>query len=981
MAITTPQQDIPAFVSFLSYLRRQQGFDHIGVDHYVRVQALFNNLGFKYPFADLKLLLRPVCTTSQEQQKQFDDIFDQYLTLVVPSEKTDGSGKQGLWNKPLSPEVDIEPQREHWLRRWVTPSTALQVLVGALLTALIYWLIISTGRAIQSERNVPASSSSTPSASPPGSENTMAANGNFIPSNTNGGTINNVNSKGDATEANTNGSADNLDDSNPQASTQIAPSDVALPLILVGGGLLLFAGHELFRYFRRQQFIRDQLNKKLPYVWHIEVELPGLRLFDVEKYNRAVLRMRQRQVDEFYHMDVPATIAATIETFGYPSYRYRAATRTPEYLILIDRASFLDHQAQMAFELASALKKEGLFVAIYFFEDPHLCCDPAGKYVRLSHLQARYAGHRLLVFSNGHKYLDPLTGELSEWNKLFKSWPERALLTPKPTSSWGPREATLANQFIILPSTMDGFTSLVSHFEAASKPAFTIWQRHPEDALPEGLERPGGVEKLRRYLGENLFRWLCACAVYSELQWHLTLYLGSLLSDRESLLTEKNLWRLIRLPWFRVGLIPDDLRESLIAQLSRTDETAVRSAIIILMGKAKPGDDLRGTVAEAAYEMNLRAQYWLRDRDRNSYRNVVQNTDLAQHLMSASTLLSQFRAFRAWREQLFKGGTPALGLKTGLRVLITMLGITLACAVAYWTISPGQPSSPGSDDSNQNTFNVNNNTQANTNLSNTSNSNNSNAPDINNSNVNINNGDNRGNRVSNTGNGNRSVNINRPVDNSPIIYPPRNAKLFDTPNMLTMAKIDEFRFSLNNTPTARALILYYDGNGMSKKDAQLQASSAKTVLIARGMEATRISMGYGGKSSQYNLRLFAVPTNNQGTPSGTMNRNSGSANGNDSDTGRQQAPYQGGVLNGKAISLPRPPYPPEAKANRAGGTVTVQVLVDETGKVVSAKAITGHALLLKPAEEAAYQARFSPMLISGRPVKVKGVIAYSFVMD
>lgn len=87
----------------------------------------------------------------------------------------------------------------------------------------------------------------------------------------------------------------------------------------------------------------------------------------------------------------------------------------------------------------------------------------------------------------------------------------------------------------------------------------------------------------------------------------------------------------------------------------------------------------------------------------------------------------------------------------------------------------------------------------------------------------------------------------------------------------------------------------------------------------------------------------------------------------------------GGVLNGKATSLPKPAYPPAAKAVRAGGAVSVQVLISESGSVISASAVSGHPLLRAAAESAARGARFSPTLLSGQPVKVSGVITYNFV--
>lgn len=87
------------------------------------------------------------------------------------------------------------------------------------------------------------------------------------------------------------------------------------------------------------------------------------------------------------------------------------------------------------------------------------------------------------------------------------------------------------------------------------------------------------------------------------------------------------------------------------------------------------------------------------------------------------------------------------------------------------------------------------------------------------------------------------------------------------------------------------------------------------------------------------------------------------------------------VLNGEAISLPKPPYPPMAKQMGVQGTVGVQVLIDETGKVVSAKAVSGSPFLLHAAQKAALEARFSPTILGDQPVKVSGVITYNFVLQ
>jgi protein TonB len=92
-------------------------------------------------------------------------------------------------------------------------------------------------------------------------------------------------------------------------------------------------------------------------------------------------------------------------------------------------------------------------------------------------------------------------------------------------------------------------------------------------------------------------------------------------------------------------------------------------------------------------------------------------------------------------------------------------------------------------------------------------------------------------------------------------------------------------------------------------------------------------------------------------------------------------PISGGVLNGKAISLPAPVYPEMARRVGAAGTVEVEVVIDLTGKVISAKATSGPVLLRQSAELAARLARFNPTLLSGQPMRVSGVIKYNFTLQ
>lgn len=84
------------------------------------------------------------------------------------------------------------------------------------------------------------------------------------------------------------------------------------------------------------------------------------------------------------------------------------------------------------------------------------------------------------------------------------------------------------------------------------------------------------------------------------------------------------------------------------------------------------------------------------------------------------------------------------------------------------------------------------------------------------------------------------------------------------------------------------------------------------------------------------------------------------------------------IINGKATNLPKPLYSAAAIAVNAAGDVNIQVVLDEAGNVISAKAVSGHAMLRSSALDAARKAKFSPTVLNGQAVKVTGVIVYKF---
>jgi TonB family protein len=141
-----------------------------------------------------------------------------------------------------------------------------------------------------------------------------------------------------------------------------------------------------------------------------------------------------------------------------------------------------------------------------------------------------------------------------------------------------------------------------------------------------------------------------------------------------------------------------------------------------------------------------------------------------------------------------------------------------------------------------------------------------------------------------------------------------------------------------------------------------------TLKVARETESMR--------GSQTSEMYFTKKTSTDG---GMIQSPASSTNETTAASGQGVKQISKGVLNTSAISLVKPAYPAEARESRASGAVNVQVVIDEQGNVLSAKAVSGDPKLRAASEDAARSSKFAPTVLSGVPVKVTGVIIYNFV--
>jgi TonB family protein len=89
-------------------------------------------------------------------------------------------------------------------------------------------------------------------------------------------------------------------------------------------------------------------------------------------------------------------------------------------------------------------------------------------------------------------------------------------------------------------------------------------------------------------------------------------------------------------------------------------------------------------------------------------------------------------------------------------------------------------------------------------------------------------------------------------------------------------------------------------------------------------------------------------------------------------------PVTMGALNRFAARLSMPVYPAFERQRNTEGLVTVEVTLDEEGKIMSAKAISGPKGLRQSAEDAVRKSKFKPVMVGDKAIKATGFINFNF---
>lgn len=704
---------------FMEFLRHN-GFQ-LGVDTHLKVHQLLENLDSGYPADQLKTLLAPLVVKDSDQQESFYRLFDAYfekyserkhalISSDEPKRKSEGESQVG----PSGQRLNILSKRKFY---W---SVQLFILIGIgfLGTQLINCYLKTPSINDPHERLRKTFYCIT------GIKNEQrTAEKSPLPIPQSNDTVD-TNTQADLPKEKDQEAA--LARQLPINPAQIIPEDISdleakwyhkygmlvkvLLIILVASA---YSFYEIFRFYKKKLMIVREKGNSTPKRWKIHTKEQNIKLYTEEEFYETSRKLRAREEGPARDLDLDETINNTISSRGYPNLSYKSGSRPSEYLILIEKHSERDHQAMLFDQLVLEFSQQDIYIERYFFEkDPRLCWKE--QYVDdiyLEELHKKYPDNRLIIVGDISAYFNPLRIDLADWTKLLNKWKYVAIVNPQNPLGWGRREVELANHFTLVPATVDAIGQLVEIFQEDKKPSLRYWLDQNRYPLPPSEDDADLIDSLQRYFdttfsgtrenyqagqGTGLFNWLCSLAIYPELSWNLTLLMGESFSSKTArIVTPQNLIKMVSLPWFREGYMPDEVREELIEAMDKKKELQARQLIIDALEASPPPV---GSAVAAEHYLNLAVQKahveanltnrikLIRQAQDYALNYEFQDQTVVKELDELPESMLRIKLPQTFKKAVFNRGMISMGVRPWIRAAAT----TALVALIFLNINPSQ---------------------------------------------------------------------------------------------------------------------------------------------------------------------------------------------------------------------------------------------------------------------------------------------------
>ena len=353
----------------------------------------------------------------------------------------------------------------------------------------------------------------------------------------------------------------------------------------------------------------------------IKVQALGLESIDAPRFAGIAKKMSQRRPVDGRRLDADRTIRASVAQLGFFAPIFKPRSAPTEYVFLLKRDARDDHARDRFAAIVDALRLAGVRATRYdFSHDPRILFPRDDwdweRALPFAHLNDRHPDARLILVSDGVELVTPANLQPFAWLRSLSFWRDVGLLTPAVVREQGSAAQSLALslEWPMEQATLSGLAGLVDHFDSRAArlsapdansrpridrplPASILHSR--TRLLSDASLDPAGQETLvadlRYFLGDHGFYWLASTAIYPELRYDITIFLGLRLTEgadpkRPAVFNDDRLTRLASLPWFQVGRFPDWIRWLLFDAIRPEQQRQAQDEVARMLEGAQRGD-------------------------------------------------------------------------------------------------------------------------------------------------------------------------------------------------------------------------------------------------------------------------------------------------------------------------------------------------------------------------------------------------------
>jgi hypothetical protein len=400
------------------------------------------------------------------------------------------------------------------------------------------------------------------------------------------------------------------------ASAEVGPPTRWLPLILLSIALLALVA-ETWRSIRvgTARLIRVVRNVRGDQV-QVQVNALGLESVAAPIITETATKLSRRRAGPSRLVDEDRTIRSSVAQLGFLAPRFKPKSCPASYVFLLNRTARDDHTRHRFAGIVDALKRVDVNATRYdYSHDPRvLFRGDAWNWdhaVPLAQLYDRHPDARYILVSDGEELVNAANLKPFAWVRSILAR-ETGLLTPTWCRGRPAAESLASNLgWLTEPATLSGLGRLADRLGPNSERLTAHSRGVPpnddppmpasisnarirllSDAAPYREGQETLVADLRRFLGRDGFYWLAATAIYPELRWDLTVFLGLRLSERglprgRPLFNDNTLMRLASLPWLRVGRFPEWMRRLLFDSISAKEQKQAQETLARMLEDAR----------------------------------------------------------------------------------------------------------------------------------------------------------------------------------------------------------------------------------------------------------------------------------------------------------------------------------------------------------------------------------------------------------